>query len=756
MKTKYIYNFLFILMLLCLYKPYFAYSESESNFNPNFLISDEEMQNYQCMNREDIQAFLDDKNGYISNLKIEDKNGEIRQVSDIISRAAQEHKINPKYLLVKLQKEQSLVTDADPTQKQIDWATGYGVCDSCKLDDPDIQKHKGFGTQVDSAAGIIRWYYENITKENWIKKPNITYAIDSTTVIPANYATAFLYTYTPHMLGNQNFWKLWQTWFKQMYPNGTLIKAASDTTVFLIDSGEKRAFSNMAALSSRFNPKMIITVQDSELNNYKIGSSILLPNYAILKNNNDYFLLDNDTLKKFDNAETIKKIGYNPDEIIEVSNADIVGYKIAQNLITATGKNPRGQLVKLKENNAMYLLKDNSYSPIYDEVVAKTNYPNLKFEKISATEIKGYVNAGPMLLKNGTLFGIKGENSIYAVEDGKKRHIVSEKVFEGLGYKWENIAWVNEITGMAHQTGEPLYLQRTVVAKTDSDIKTVIAEAEADEIQITAGKMYTTPVSDTKYIGDKFDTKIDAYLAADYETGEILAGKNIDSARPMASFTKIMTAYVLFKNGIQANGSVTYNEQKHKAKYNQYVIGNGDQVLNKDLLSAMLISSFNTPANMLVSNIDENRANFVAKMNNQAKEWGLSKTKFVDVTGEDLKNVATAKEYLALFSYAIKNADLLSYAGQPSYSYEKLKNVSGKRLAHSDINSNLLMEKTNLKFNIIASKTGYLDEAGAGLAMLIQRKSDQKKFIIITMGNPDYSHRFDDPEKLSNWVISKF
>jgi D-alanyl-D-alanine carboxypeptidase len=66
------------------------------------------------------------------------------------------------------------------------------------------------------------------------------------------------------------------------------------------------------------------------------------------------------------------------------------------------------------------------------------------------------------------------------------------------------------------------------------------------------------------------------------------------------------------------------------------------------------------------------------------------------------------------------------------------------------------MEKTNLKFNIIASKTGYLDEAGAGLAMLIQRKSDQKKFIIITMGNPDYSHRFDDPEKLSNWVISKF
>ncbi|PLX28228.1 hypothetical protein C0581_03095, partial [Candidatus Parcubacteria bacterium] len=129
---------IFLLSLLVIPQVLFA-----AEFNPNYIISDEEMQNYQSMTRSDIQAFLEEKGGYISNYKTEDWEGTTRKASDIIYRAAKESKINPKYILVKLQKEQSLIEDKDPSQKQLDWATGYAVCDSCSMSDPDIQKHKG-------------------------------------------------------------------------------------------------------------------------------------------------------------------------------------------------------------------------------------------------------------------------------------------------------------------------------------------------------------------------------------------------------------------------------------------------------------------------------------------------------------------------------------------------------------------------------------------------------------------------------------
>src|SRR3989338_2500709 len=250
--------FLIVLLLGLVLSPILVFAQQD--FNANYLISDEELQNWQSLGRSEILSFLRDKDGYIAELKTADKDGVSKRVSDIIYNAGKEHKINPKYLLVKLQKEQSLVTDADPTQKQLDWATGYGVCDNCSMDDPSIQKHKGFGIQVDSAAAIMRWYYDHVNREPWIKQAFQTYLIDGQSVQPANLATAFLYTYTPHIHGNQNFWNLWQRWFEQVYPNGSLLKATDDATVYLIQDGKKRPFANFSALITRFDPKYIITV----------------------------------------------------------------------------------------------------------------------------------------------------------------------------------------------------------------------------------------------------------------------------------------------------------------------------------------------------------------------------------------------------------------------------------------------------------------------------------------------------------------
>ena len=251
------------LMLLVLPQPL-----KTEDFNPNYIISDERLQDYRAMGRGEIQSFLKGKNSFLATYITEDVNGKNRRAADIIYQASRDHKISPKFLLVLLQKEMSIITRQNPSDRNLDYAAGYAVCDSCSFSDPKVIKYKGFGKQVDAAAGIMRWYYDNYKAETWIRQPLSTYSIDGTQVSPANLATGFLYTYTPHIEGNENFWKIWQSWFDQVYPDGTLLQAIDSPDVYVISDGKRRLIKNTSTLISRFDPKQVVQVPLTELTRY--------------------------------------------------------------------------------------------------------------------------------------------------------------------------------------------------------------------------------------------------------------------------------------------------------------------------------------------------------------------------------------------------------------------------------------------------------------------------------------------------------
>lgn len=412
------------------------------------------MQNWDSMSVEQIQAFLEGKDSFLAEYKAKNEDGEKKSAAKIIYEAAREHKINPKYILVKLQKEQSLIEDKNPSQQQLNWATGYGVCDGCRLSEADVQQHKGFAHQVDSAAAIIRWYYNNDEKKDYIKQPAFNYKIDGKKVKPTNFATAFLYTYTPHIQGNRNFWKIWQKWFDQKYPDGSLLKAYSDNDVYLIQNGKKRKFANYSAFSSRFNASEIIKVPQDELDRYETGREVSLPNYAVLKSNSNYYLLDNDTLRPFASKSTVRYFGYHPAEIIEVDKKDIQHYKKGEE-ITKNINNIKGRLVEFF--GGLYYIKDGKFHSILDKSIAKVNFPNLFIEQGDASDFKNLKQGNPVQLEDGSLFGIEGSNKIYVVENGKKRHIPDENTFNNLGYHWDEIVWLNPQAAALHPTGEPIF-----------------------------------------------------------------------------------------------------------------------------------------------------------------------------------------------------------------------------------------------------------------------------------------------------------
>ena len=198
--------------LLFLIFSLFPATSLASSFNPNNLISDEELTDTSTMSLGEIQTFLN--RGFLGNYVTEDIDGKNRYASAVIWRAATRNGINPKVILVMLQKEQSLVLDDSPSQSQLDWAMGYAVCDSCNHRDPNIQRWKGLAKQVNSSTlQLVEGYLADLQSNGETVAgyaPGRTTTIDNTIVTPANNATAALYTYTPHIHGNSNFVKLWQ------------------------------------------------------------------------------------------------------------------------------------------------------------------------------------------------------------------------------------------------------------------------------------------------------------------------------------------------------------------------------------------------------------------------------------------------------------------------------------------------------------------------------------------------------------------
>src|SRR3989339_973639 len=133
-----------------------------SAFDPHYIISDYDMRNNSSWSVNDVQKFLESKGSYLSSYTdIDIVDQKPKFASGIIYDAASRYNINPKVLLVTLQKEQSLITDKDPDNIQLDWATGYAVCDSCSINDPKVIKHKGFATQIDDTAFTFDWYLDN-------------------------------------------------------------------------------------------------------------------------------------------------------------------------------------------------------------------------------------------------------------------------------------------------------------------------------------------------------------------------------------------------------------------------------------------------------------------------------------------------------------------------------------------------------------------------------------------------------------------
>ncbi len=448
-----------------------VYPVKAQEFNPNYIISDEEIFNSQGMTLDQVRGFISAKGGYLKDyiVDVDVINEPFRQMpaADFIYERAVQNKINPKFILVLLQKEQSLITNPSPTQRNLDFATGYGCPDSGSCS----ERWRGFAKQVNSATLQFRDYMEN--PQNYRYRVGQIYTfVDNklnvgqvtTLVTPQNQATAALYNYTPHVYnGNFNFWRLWREWFTYSYPTGSLLQIKNDATIYLIQNNIKRPFQSSAAFLSRYSPNKIIQVDSSILDQYPLGTPIKYPQYALYQSpRGTVYMIIDDVKHGFASAAVMRSLGINPEEIEKMSQ--ILLDEIPEGSpITMESAYPKGALLQNKETGTVFYVKDGKKQPIVHRDIMIVNFGEKPLiTPASSEQLRAYVSLPPLYIQDGEL--VTSDNpekrAVFVISDGVKRPIVSGEVFESLGYKWENIKYINDQVLDIHPTGQPVDLAK--------------------------------------------------------------------------------------------------------------------------------------------------------------------------------------------------------------------------------------------------------------------------------------------------------
>ncbi|MFH1866917.1 MAG: hypothetical protein ABIJ81_02440 [Patescibacteria group bacterium] len=457
-KAKIAYFLILILTLITPVSPLAA----AADFNPNYILSDQDLFDYQSLDLNQILKFMQDKGSTLTTY-VDPITSMVS--ADIINRAAQEYRVNPKYLLALLQKEQSLIENKSPSTKRYDWATGYGICDSCSMDDPKLIKYKGFFNQVFAAAKFARLLNDEDLKETGKTfsgfGPGISKVVDGTTVIPANNATAILYTYTPHLQGNELLLAIWSRYFSRSYPEGSLLNVEGQKEVWLIQNGFRRQFGSRAVYLSYYqDPKFdrVLNISETELKKYPEGNKIIFPVYSFLRSPKGtvYLLLPNDVIRGFASGEALRQIGINPEEIEDVTFDDLAAYNEGTP-ITVESKYPTGTLIQDTKSGGIYFVQDGAKHPIFSKEILNSNFSNRKVTKrLSPEELKEFVTSDPVLFKEGDLVKNEIDPTVYVISNKKKRPIGSEEAFNKLGFKWNHIVVTNQASLGLHETGEPV------------------------------------------------------------------------------------------------------------------------------------------------------------------------------------------------------------------------------------------------------------------------------------------------------------
>ena len=255
-------------------------------------------------------------------------------------------------------------------------------------------------------------------------------------------------------------------------------------------------------------------------------------------------------------------------------------------------------------------------------------------------------------------------------------------------------------------------------------------------------------IYDTNSFNSQPSVNARAALVMDAKTGEVLFSKNTNTAMPIASITKLMTAVITADARLNMSEDITLQQIDFAGaggKNSSSTLKAGDTMNRAEMLLVALMKSENPAAAALARTYPGGRQAFINAMNTKARQLDMNSSHFVESTGLDVRNVSSARDLGVLVSSASQYGLIRQFSTTAHYDFNL-----GYRILKSN-NTNALVR--NGGWNINISKTGYINEAGRCVVM--HATVNNRPAVVVLLGASSSQARTNDATNLLNWVSSQ-
>ena len=541
--------------------------QSGKMFDPGLIISDSVFFDFGTMTVDEIQRFLDSKVPICNandggptclryyKMDTQAKAGEAGRCTPLPAKKAQTSAqiiydiahacgINPRVLIVLLQKEQGLVQASNPTAYMYKAATGYGCPDSNPAICGKGSVITGLFNQLYRAAGQFQWYGDPTGSFTYLKPGkniSIQYhpsaSCGKKTFLLKNQATANLYYYTPYTpndialknlygsgdscsaYGNRNFWRFYSDWFGSTIGGGFLLKSKTSGTYLIIDN-KKYLIEEQGLIDSLAPLGPLGTISDAYLNSFTDSGKLTR---LVKSSAGALFLVDQG--KKFSVA--------NCDVAITLSLDCATAVALTATQLAAIPAGGTATSLIVSPDGSRYLIDDGMKRQILDDASVTAEGIRLPTKSSLGLTAFSYLPWGPPVAKQGTIFTNK--------TNGRQGVYVGDQFFEidpDFAKEADFSVWFTKSNGTLSAEGlSQVYSNVTVGPFVESTLGTFVISAagrrqltNADEFVANPPHVNTAFVSSISSAG----TPLTAPLLAKKPNGSVVMVKAAQQ-RPIAT-----------------------------------------------------------------------------------------------------------------------------------------------------------------------------------------------------------------------------
>lgn len=237
-------------------------------------------------------------------------------------------------------------------------------------------------------------------------------------------------------------------------------------------------------------------------------------------------------------------------------------------------------------------------------------------------------------------------------------------------------------------------------------------------------------------------------------TGTVIFEKEADTARPPASVTKVMTMLLIFdavENGsISLEDEVTVSEHAASMGGSQVFLEPGETQTVDTMLKCISVASANDACVAMAEYICGNEEEFVARMNERARELGMDNTTFVNCNGLDTDGHVTSARDIALMSREL----ITKYPQVHDYSMIWMENITHETNKGTSefglTNTNKLVRQYEYATGLKTGSTG-----DAKFCVSATAEKNGIELIAVVMAAENSKDRFADAVKLLNYGFGK-